>query len=55
MASTITGKIQKTKKREQHRDKDLERNGYKVLHIWESEYKQNPQATINKCITFLNS
>lgn len=43
------------RKREQQRDKDLERNGYKVLHVWESEYKQNPQATINKCITFLNS
>ena len=32
-----------------------ENHGYHVLHVWESEYKQNTQETINKCITFLNS
>lgn len=30
-------------------------HGYEVLRIWESDYKQNPLETINKCITFLNS
>ena len=28
--------------------------GYQVLVIWESEYKQDPINTINKCINFLN-
>lgn len=30
-----------------------QKNGYQVLYIWESEYKQNPIDTINKCINFL--
>lgn len=28
-------------------------HGYKVLVIWESEFKQNQKETINKCIQFL--
>jgi very-short-patch-repair endonuclease len=28
--------------------------GYNVLTIWESEYKKDKEATINKCINFLN-
>lgn len=30
-------------------------NGYKVLVIWESEYKKDPDATIRKCVSFLTS
>lgn len=41
------------KKREQQRDKDLERNGYKVFHVNESEYRQNPQQVVEKCKQFL--
>lgn len=32
-----------------------EKNGYKVLTIWETEHIKNKQATINKCIQFLNN
>lgn len=32
-----------------------ESKGYTVLTVWESEYKQNPEHTINKCKQFLNS
>lgn len=28
--------------------------GYDVLIIWESEYKKNPQQTLEKCIKFIN-
>lgn len=29
-------------------------NGYKILTIWESDYKEDPEGTIKKCIRFLN-
>lgn len=29
-------------------------NGYSILRIWESDYKQNKTQVINKCISFLN-
>ena len=29
-------------------------NGYKVLTIWESDYKEDPEGTVKKCIRFLN-
>jgi len=29
------------------------RHGYSVLTIWESEYKNNPEETIKKCIEFI--
>jgi very-short-patch-repair endonuclease len=32
----------------------IESHGYKVLTVWESEYTQNPEETIQKCIQFLN-
>ena len=32
-----------------------ENNGYKVLVIWEYDYKQNKEDVIKKCIDFLNS
>lgn len=28
--------------------------GYEVLVIWESDYKKNPQQTLEKCIEFIN-
>lgn len=28
--------------------------GYKVLTIWESEYRKDPQQTLEKCIKFIN-
>lgn len=27
---------------------------YKVLVVWDSEYRKNPQQTLEKCIEFLN-
>jgi G:T-mismatch repair DNA endonuclease (very short patch repair protein) len=32
----------------------IENRGYQVLIIWESEYKKNPQQTLEKCIKFIN-
>jgi hypothetical protein len=32
----------------------IESKGYKVLTIWESEYRNNPQQTLEKCIKFIN-
>lgn len=32
-----------------------ESHGYKILVIWESEYKEDPKKIIQKCIDFLNS
>jgi len=32
----------------------LENRGYKILTIWESEYRKNPQQTLEKCIKFIN-
>lgn len=29
-------------------------NGYEVLVIWDSEFKQNREEVIQKCIDFLN-
>ena len=34
---------------------DLARkNGFNVLVIWDSEYRKNPQQTLQKCIEFIN-
>lgn len=33
---------------------DLTSIGYEVLVIWESEFRTNPDDTINKCLTFLD-
>ena len=32
----------------------IENLGYQVLTIWESEYRKNPQQTLEKCIKFIN-
>lgn len=33
---------------------DLELNGYKVLIIWEKEYRDNPELILKKCKDFIN-
>jgi very-short-patch-repair endonuclease len=33
----------------------MEKRGYDVLTIWDSEYRKNPQQTLDKCIKFLNN
>ena len=41
-------------------DKDLDKKntainaGYDVMVVWESEYKNDPDAVISKCVDFLN-
>lgn len=41
-------------------DKDLEKKkcaesaGYKILYIWENDYRKNPDEQLKKCINFLN-
>ena len=32
----------------------IKNRGYQVLIIWESEYRKNPQQTLQKCIEFIN-
>jgi G:T-mismatch repair DNA endonuclease (very short patch repair protein) len=34
--------------------KAAEDNGFKVLVIWDSEFKKNKKETIEKCLNFLN-
>lgn len=41
--------------REVKRDKLIFESGYEVLHVSESEYKQNKEEVINKCIKFLKN
>lgn len=41
------------KEREDIRDSILENNNYSILHITESDYKNDKQGTIDKCIIFL--
>lgn len=31
----------------------IEKEGYEVLIVWESEYHQNHKETIQKCINFI--
>jgi G:T-mismatch repair DNA endonuclease (very short patch repair protein) len=31
------------------------KEGYEVLVIWESDYKENKELAIQKCINFINS
>jgi hypothetical protein len=42
------------KSRENKRDEDLIRNGYKVFHVNERDYRENPQIVIQNCLEFLN-
>lgn len=42
------------KLREEERDELLEKEGYKVLHIKEKDYKNNPKKIISMCLDFLN-
>jgi hypothetical protein len=32
----------------------IKNRGYKIMIVWESEYKKNPKETLEKCIKFLN-
>lgn len=40
---------------DEEKTKTAESYGYKVLVVWESEYNDNPEATIQKCIDFIKS
>lgn len=41
-------------KRDQTKKILAEKNGFKVLYIWEYEYKNDEEKTIKKCLEFLN-
>jgi G:T-mismatch repair DNA endonuclease (very short patch repair protein) len=36
------------------KNKWMEDRGFKILVVWESEYKKNPDETLQKCINFLH-
>lgn len=42
-------------KKDSYKIKTAESYGYKVLVVWESEYNENKENTIQKCIDFINS
>jgi len=46
--------IPENKKRDIIRDIIIKENGYDILHVNESEYKENPKKIINDCFNFLN-
>jgi len=41
------------KKRENKRDKEILDNGYKVYHVKEKDYKENPDKVLQDCLDFL--
>lgn len=41
--------------RKVERDAAIIRNGYKILHIKEKDFRTNKQATIQRCIDFINN
>ena len=41
--------------RDANRYKELEQQGYKIMVVWESDYKKDKEGTIQKCLDFLNS
>jgi len=41
------------KSREEQRDKSIMEGGYKILHIREDDFYDDPNGTIEKCITFI--
>jgi very-short-patch-repair endonuclease len=52
-------KLHMTSKEKWQKDKDKEKfakkKGYEMLTIWESDYKKDKEATIQKCLEFLNN
>lgn len=40
-------------KKELHKEKVAINNGYKILKVWESDYKQNKEKVVAECISFL--
>ena len=56
---TFTNSVSNLTAKEIH-DKDAKKldyakaNGYNILVIWESDYKEDPEGTVKKCIRFLN-
>jgi DNA mismatch endonuclease (patch repair protein) len=47
-------KIERNKRRDRTNKLKLERNGWKVLRIWEHEVENNFEHSINKIIKFLS-
>ena len=41
-------------KRKKERDEAIIRNGYKILHVKENDYKQSKEQIIQQCIDFIN-
>lgn len=41
-------------KYDEKKAKFIEDRGYRVLHIWEDDYRKNPEKEIKKCIGFIN-
>lgn len=42
-------------KRERRRDKALVKEGYKILHVNEKDYRENPDKIIEQCVVFINN
>lgn len=49
------GEERGNKERDLERHNNLVQDGFRLLHITEKEYKQNPTGTINKCLEFLKN
>ena len=45
--------MQANKLREKERDNSILNAGYEVLHIKESDYREDPEREIKKCIDFI--
>lgn len=42
-------------KKDEKRKKYIQKQGYQLYVVWESDYKNDPENTIKKCIEFLTS
>lgn len=42
------------KTREKERDEAIIRNGYRIFHVKENDYKQNEEQVIQRCVDFIN-
>jgi len=47
------GEARGNKKRDKIRDEKIKEAGYKILHIREKDYNNNPKTTIECCLNFI--
>lgn len=39
---------------DEYKKRLAEKNGYRVLVVWEQDYRKDPKETLEKCLKFIN-